>query len=144
MDIVGLQILLECRTSWESVERLYLHRVDHNVNDYRDHVHDQRSVLAQVRLAVVLLLVDVDRSQEHSQSPLGDLQAYGEGDEDQHEVVELVLISSLQDVLQLGRIGREQGNVQHALSDRLLGRISVGVDAFELQRKIIGILSCKD
>ncbi len=56
------------------------------------------------------------------------LQHDGYYDEGEHERVEgMVLLSHLQDVLELRGVGRQQRHVQHPLRDRLLRRIAVGV-----------------
>lgn len=126
-----LQVLSKGGTS-ESIQGFDLHGVDHDVNNHGNHIHGQGSVLGQVSPAMVLLLVDVDGTEEYGQNSLCDLKTDGHGYEHQHKVVEFVFISCLKDVLQLGGIGREQGYVQHSLGDRLLGRISVGIDSLDL------------
>ena len=47
----------------------------------------------------------------------------------------MLVLPDLEDVLELRRVGREQGDVQHALGDRLLCRIAIRVKGFALERK---------
>ena len=62
------------------------------------------------------------------------LQHDGCDDEGQHEVVEaVVLLAHLEHVLELGGVGREEGHVEHALGDGLLGGIAVGVQGLPLE-----------
>jgi hypothetical protein len=64
------------------------------------------------------------------------LQQYGDDDEGEHEVVERVLLRThLQDVLELRRVRRQQGHVQHALRDRLFRRIAVRVKSLTLKEE---------
>ena len=50
-------------------------------------------------------------------------------------MVESVILSHLQDILELGGIGSEQCYVQHALGDRLLGGITIGVKGLALEKR---------
>ena len=57
------------------------------------------------------------------------LKYHGDADEREHGGVEGVLLRPyLQDLLQLRRVGCEQGHVHHALRDSLLRRIAVCVE----------------
>lgn len=156
----GFSQILAISCSVETAHGLDLHGVDHYVDNYWDHVHHKGTVLAEVRLTLMRLLVDVDGAKEDGQDSLGDLKwcdkllftsilpciwnvsIYNlktdrDGDQGEHEMVKLVLLSSVQDELQLGGVRSQQGNVQHSLRDRLLGRISVGVDSLHLWRSSI-------
>lgn len=55
------------------------------------------------------------------------LKDYAGDDQDQHRKVIIVLLTHRQDVLELGGVTGEEGNVQHALGDGLLGGVPVGV-----------------
>lgn len=73
LSILSQFLSKRSRRPIESAQRLNLHRIDHYVNDHGHHIHRQCSVLAKIRFLLVLLLINVDGSQENRQHSLCNL-----------------------------------------------------------------------